>query len=111
MSQSDGEPAWQGKTYDALKDKKTLDRNKQGRSPQERGMRITPYLYFDIDRKVDNFWSKEYIKTQIMCADYSIADSLKIPISSNNTGYAKEILVGLTSGGEFLTLPRTFFLT
>ena len=34
-----------------------------------------------------------------MCADYTIADSLKIPISSNNTGYAKEILVGLTSGG------------
>jgi hypothetical protein len=32
MSQSDGEPAWQGKTYEALKDKKTLDRNKQGRS-------------------------------------------------------------------------------
>jgi hypothetical protein len=46
-----------------------------------------------------------------MCADYTIADSLKIPISSNNTGYAKEILVGLTSGEEFLTLPRTFFLT
>jgi len=31
MSQSDGEPAWQGKTYEALKDKKALDRNKQGR--------------------------------------------------------------------------------
>jgi hypothetical protein len=29
MSQSDGEPAWQGKTYNALKDKKTLDWNKQ----------------------------------------------------------------------------------
>jgi hypothetical protein len=24
MSQSDGEPAWQGKTYNALKDKKHL---------------------------------------------------------------------------------------
>ena len=34
-----------------------------------------------------------------MCADHTIADPLKIPISSNNTGYAKEILVGLTSGG------------
>jgi hypothetical protein len=32
MSQSDGEPAWQTKTYNASKDKKTLDWNKQGRS-------------------------------------------------------------------------------
>jgi hypothetical protein len=30
MWQSDGEPAWQDKTYTARKDKKTLDRNKQG---------------------------------------------------------------------------------
>ena len=30
MSQSDGEPAWQSKTYNASKDKKTLDWNKQG---------------------------------------------------------------------------------
>lgn len=42
MFQNDGEPAWQDKTYTARKDKKTLDRNKQGRSSQERGMRITP---------------------------------------------------------------------
>jgi hypothetical protein len=32
MWQSDGEPAWQDKTYTARKDKKTLDRNKQGRT-------------------------------------------------------------------------------
>ena len=32
MWQSDGEPAWQDKTYTARKDKKTLDRNKQGRN-------------------------------------------------------------------------------
>jgi len=31
MLQNDGEPAWQDKTYTVLKDKKTLDRNKQGR--------------------------------------------------------------------------------
>jgi hypothetical protein len=31
MSQSDGEPAWQGKTYNALKDKKHLTGiNKEG---------------------------------------------------------------------------------
>ena len=34
-----------------------------------------------------------------MCADDTIADSLKIPIPSINTSYAKEISVGLTSGG------------
>jgi len=30
MLQNDGEPAWQDKTYTVLKDKKILDRNKQG---------------------------------------------------------------------------------
>jgi hypothetical protein len=35
MFQNDGEPACQGKTYNALKDKKTLDWNKQGRSYQD----------------------------------------------------------------------------
>ena len=32
MLQNGGEPAWQDKTYTVLKDKKTLDRNKQGRN-------------------------------------------------------------------------------
>jgi hypothetical protein len=36
MSQSDGEPAWQGKTYNALKDKKHLTGiNKGGRLVKE----------------------------------------------------------------------------
>jgi hypothetical protein len=35
MSQSDGELAWQDKTYEALKDKKTLDRNKQGETVEK----------------------------------------------------------------------------
>jgi len=35
-----------------------------------------------MDRKVDNFWPEEQVKTQITCAGYTIADSLQIPIST-----------------------------
>ena len=41
MWQSEGEPVWQDKTYTARKDKKTLDRNKQGRKKQK----TQSYLY------------------------------------------------------------------
>jgi hypothetical protein len=42
MSQSDGEPAWQGKTYNASKDKKTLDWNKQGSNLGFLGSQMQP---------------------------------------------------------------------
>jgi hypothetical protein len=42
MSQNDGEPACQGKTYNALKDKKHLTRiNKEGRVGKE-GLFLSP---------------------------------------------------------------------
>ena len=55
MLQSDGEPAWQGKTYNALKDKKHLTGiNKEG--ALGKGMRITPiYPHFNMGHVVEDY--------------------------------------------------------
>jgi hypothetical protein len=57
MLQSDGEPTWQGKTYNALKDKKHLTGiNKEGslRSTQAlgiwKGLTMNPFYYISAGR-------------------------------------------------------------
>ena len=46
MSQNDGEPAWQGKTYNASKDKKHLTGiNKEGRIEKESCLEHSFYSY------------------------------------------------------------------
>jgi len=50
MLQSDGEPAWQGKTYNALKDKKHLTGiNKEERVKEGRGISDPAFTFWQVN--------------------------------------------------------------
>ena len=95
MSQSDGEPAWQGQTYDASKDKKHLTGiNKEGVLVVAENICLSAEFIFKLFHIVNNF--SPLIKTSVSgIPQYltSILSFSKVSVAPSSSAQALQAVI------------------